>query len=77
VRSTELADAVEELIRECRERVMGVGDQQYSEGDQQKFEGMPLTELFEWAFEEIDDVVVYAAMIRIRLQRVKAMWDAL
>lgn len=68
-----LADAVEELIRECRERVMGVGDQQYSEGTTQKFEKMDLRELVEWAYEEIDDVVVYAAMIRIRLGRIMAL----
>jgi hypothetical protein len=67
-----LADDVEAVIRECRERVEGVGAQQYYvEGQPQKFETMQFTDLFEYAEEELRDLVVYAVMLRIRLRRLR------
>lgn len=67
--SDDLADEVEAAIQRCRVRVLGVGDQQYSEGDQQKFERMPVADLFEWTLEELDDVIVYAVMLGVRVRR--------
>lgn len=68
----ELADEVESIIRECRERVEDVGAQQYYvEGQPQKFESMQLDGLFEYAEEEIRDLVVYAVMLRIRIRRLR------
>ena len=69
---TELAAEVEAVITECRDRVEGVGAQQYyQEGQPQKFETMDLDGLFEYAEEELRDLVVYAVMLRIRLRRLR------
>jgi hypothetical protein len=68
----ELANEVQAVIEECRERVEGVGAQQYYvEGQPQKFETMPLDGLFEYAEEEIRDLIVYGVMTRIRLRRLR------
>lgn len=72
--SEELADEVQATIERCRSRVLGVGDEQYSEGDQQKFEGMHILQLIDWTLEELDDVIVYATMLTIRFQRFRAKW---
>jgi hypothetical protein len=48
---------------------MGVGADQYSEGDRQRFETMPLGDLIQYAREEAQDLAVYATMLDIRLQR--------
>lgn len=69
--SEDLADAVELAITRCRGRVLGVGDQQYSEGEDQRFERMPISELFDWMQEELDDVIVYAVMLSVRLERIR------
>lgn len=71
MKSEELAQEVEHFIQECRSRVTGVGDEQYSEGDTQKFERMSVDQLFDWAEEEIQDVAVYATMLHIRLSRLR------
>lgn len=71
VTSEELASEVEAAISRTRGRVLGVGDQQYSQGDTQKFETMEVDELFAWMQEELDDVIVYAVMLGIRLRRTR------
>ena len=75
----ELAADVEAVIRECRGRVLGPGKEQYwTPGQPQKFETMNLDGLFEFAEEEIRDLVVYAVMLRIRLRRLReavASWQ--
>ncbi|MFF1739623.1 hypothetical protein [Streptomyces mirabilis] len=67
----QLAEYVTEFIGECQARVMGVGAEQYSQGEQQKFETMPLLDLIQYAREEAQDLAVYAAMVDIRLQRLE------
>jgi hypothetical protein len=70
--SEELADEVSHFIGECRGRILGVGAEQYDEGNgQQKFEIMPLVELVVYAREEAQDLAVYAAMLDIRLKRLE------
>jgi len=70
--SEELADEVGHFIRACRSRILGVGAEQYDEGNgQQKFETMPLVELVVYAREEAQDLAVYAAMLDIRLKRLE------
>ena len=71
MKSEELSKEVDTFIRECQGRVMGVGAEQYSMGDVQKFEVMPLDDLLEYAQEELRDMAVYACMNHIRLQRVR------
>lgn len=69
--SEDLAVYVDAFIREAQARVRGVGDQQYSEGTHQKFEAMHPDELFAWAQEEMQDIAVYAAMLDIRIRRIR------
>ena len=69
--SEELADEVTSIVEECRVRVLGIGKEQYSEGEHQRFETMHMDDLFEYAEEELRDLVVYACMLRIRLRRLR------
>jgi hypothetical protein len=76
--SEELADEVTRAVTACRARVLGVGADQYDDGSgTQKFETLPLAELRRWMEEEIDDVIVYAVMTRIRLRRMLAVLEDL
>lgn len=61
----------QDLADEVSARVLGVGAEQYSQGDTQKFELMPVDELFRWANEELQDIIVYAVMLQLRLERVR------
>ena len=71
--SEQLADAVDVAIGACRERVLGVGADQYDDGSGvQKFETLPATELAAWLLEEADDLIVYSVMLRIRAARFAA-----
>lgn len=72
MRSEDLAVEVETFIKAAQSRVMGIGDEQYSSGEVQKFEGMPIGGLFDWAEEELQDVANYACMLAIRLRMVRA-----
>ena len=69
--SAELAQEVAAFIEECQARVMGVGNEQYSMGDKQKFEVMSIDELIEYTEEELRDMAVYACMNHIRLRRLR------
>ena len=69
--SEELAEFVTGEVERLRTRIMGVGKDQYEDGDEQLFETMPLEQLFEYAREELDDIVVYALMTKIRLNRLE------
>jgi hypothetical protein len=69
--SEELADEVEAFIVHAVTRVRGTGDDQYSKGGEQGFEGMNLDELFVWAEEELVDTVNYSVMLSIRLRRLQ------
>jgi len=71
MRSQELADEVADTIARTTARVLGTGDQQYSEGEVQRFERMTSTELLDWALEELDDLIVYAVMTGIQIKRLK------
>lgn len=74
--SEDLAQYVADAVVDAAGRIKGVGNQQYSEGSYQKFEGMPLIDLFEMADEELLDLVNYAIMLRIRLIRLaSALFD--
>lgn len=74
--SQELAEYVADAVVDAAGRIKGVGNEQYSEGGYQKFESMPLIELFEYADEELLDLVNYAIMLRIRLIRLaSALFD--
>lgn len=69
--SEDLADATEEFIAFCSNRIKGVGDKQYSEDGFQKFEAMDLNELLEYIKEEIGDIPNYCTMLYIRIMRLQ------
>lgn len=74
--SEDLAQYVADAVVDAAGRIKGVGNDQYSMGGFQKFEGMPLIELFEYADEELLDLMNYAIMLRIRLIRLaSALFD--
>lgn len=60
----------QEIIDMAKSRIMGVGDQQYSEGDKQKFELVPIDTLLEWAEEETVDQINYGVMTLVRIREV-------
>lgn len=76
--SEELATAVrdfcaqfnmpEGLLEMCEERVLGEGDEQYSLGDKQVFELLPIEKLSLMFHEEIADTLVYVVMLCIRFK---------
>ena len=71
--SEELAETLQKFVESCVGRILGVGRQQYGQdpAKPQKFETMDLNELFEYAHEELQDTVVYAVMLDIRLHRLQ------
>lgn len=58
-----------EFTRYAARRLLGVGADQYDEGDGQKFERMSVGELVDGLREELADIINYATMIDIQLQR--------
>jgi len=72
--SADLAGYVAEAITRATSRVVGVGQDQYDQGDHQKFETLSLDEMVEMSLEELDDVIVYSVMQQIRVRRI---WDEL
>jgi hypothetical protein len=67
----QLADEVDYQIERCVKRIEGIGADQYAQEEDQKFETMDLDDLFEYANEELDDIINYAVMLRIRLDRLR------
>lgn len=69
--SAELAEEVIDTVVDCAVRIKGTGHEQYSIGDQQKFERMSLVDLIQYAREEVQDEINYAVMRDIRLRRLQ------
>jgi len=63
----------EQIIADAQSRILGVGAEQYAEGDQQKFETMALAELVEYAREETLDLINYGVMLTLRIERLAEM----
>lgn len=68
--SAQLAEEVSDSITRATSRIVGTGNDQYSNDGSQKFESMPIEELLEGTLEELDDVINYAVMLQIRFKRV-------
>jgi hypothetical protein len=64
----EPSERVTGIIEQAVDRIMGVGHEQYSEGDKQKFELVPIDKLMEWAEEETVDQINYGVMTLVRLR---------
>lgn len=69
--SSELADGVERVIRDVRTRIEGVGAEQYQEAEGQRFERLPLGDVFREAEEELLDTVVYACQLIFKLENLR------
>jgi hypothetical protein len=54
-----------------RDRILGTGDDQYSQGDQQAIELKSNTQLIREAIEELDDLIVYAVVLRSRMDNLR------
>jgi len=56
-------ETLEQVVHECRSRILGVGAQQYTEGPQtQRFEVFSLPEMIAQRIEEVEDDINYAIM---------------
>lgn len=75
--SEDLAEFVDVFITDCKDRIKGAGNEQYSEDGYQKFEIMDLDDLFEYIEEEIRDIPNYCAMLFIRMRRVREALKAI
>lgn len=69
--SEELAEQVTTCIESVRERIVGTGNEQYSHGDKQAIELKDNKKLIQEAIEELDDLIVYAAVLRARLNNLR------
>ena len=69
--SEELAKVIAETIESVKARIMNIGDQQYSFGDKQKIEMKTLDEILVDSLEEVDDLLAYISIIRIRLDQLR------
>jgi len=72
--SEELADGVVECVLSLRERILGVGAREYDpdEEDMQPIEMKSVEELILDALQEIDDMIVYATVLRMRVSNLNA-----
>jgi hypothetical protein len=70
--SAQLAKAITHMLKSLESRIMGVGADQYDSGNRQALEDKSLDRVLDEAMEEIDDLLVYLAWARIRVQRVRA-----
>ena len=69
--SQELAAFQQKFSEWSRQRIMTDGLRQYDRGDRQAFEDLDFPTLITYAQEELADIVNYAAMLSIKLQRLK------
>jgi hypothetical protein len=69
--SEELANQVTDCVESLRDRILGTGDDQYSQGDQQAIELKSNTQLVTEAIEELDDLIVYAVVLRSRMDNLR------
>jgi len=74
VNSKQLAKEVRAVVKECEKRILGIGHEQYGRTDPQKFETIQLSDLLAMALEELQDVVVYATMLTIRIKRLQFLF---
>jgi hypothetical protein len=65
--SEQLSDLVTDCIESLRSRILGVGQDQYSNGDIQAIELKSNAELIIETIEEVDDALTYLAVLRSRL----------
>jgi len=65
--SEEMADQVSKTVESLRSRIVGTGYQQYSQGTQQAIELKSNAQILRETLDELDDGIVYLAVLRARL----------
>ena len=69
--SEEHATEVEVIVARLSDRIMGVGMLQYDDGSGlQRFEKRPMEAIVQDALEEIEDLIVYACQLHIRVRQI-------
>ena len=69
--TAEVAQRFDDFCAAARDRITGVGADQYSDGDGQRYERVPLESLYGEALEELLDVAAYAFMLADRIGRAR------
>lgn len=77
ITSDDLADFTTEFLAEAVTRIKGTGNDQYSNGTYQKFEGKTLLEILTDMQEEALDLGNYAAMFFVLVERLKRAVDTI
>jgi hypothetical protein len=67
----QLADGVTSVVENLRVRIEGVGAQQYDQGDRQRIEGYSHDRLVRESLEEVEDILVYLAVLHTRLSTLR------
>ena len=67
----ELVAYQQEFTRKARGRLEGVGKQQYDRGSRQQFEEYSVTRLLDETKDELLDIVNYATMMAIQLDKIR------
>lgn len=75
--SEQLAKRVERTTKEACSRILGIGAEQYAQGDTQKFETMPFPELAIYYKEELLDQINYCVMQIIRIEDLAQRFNAM
>lgn len=75
MKANELADQIENVINSLRSRIMGIGAEQYDDGDVQKIELKDPSSIIKETIEEIDDSIVYLSHLRARISKVQSTID--
>ena len=74
--SKELAEHQKQFTTFARGRILGTGADQYTRESGQRFEGLSVKRIIEETQEEIADIVNYAAMLSILLDRIGEKFSA-
>jgi hypothetical protein len=70
--SEELSAAIAHTISNVQSRIVGIGKEQYDLGAVQKIELVPIETVLDMAIEELDDLLAYIAIARIRTSRLRS-----
>lgn len=70
--SEELATVIGQTIESVKARILNIGDQQYSLGNKQKIELKTVDQILVDSLEEVDDLLAYISVIRIRLDQLRS-----
>jgi len=69
--SWDLAEWVGDFSTYATTRVLGIGAHQYDLAGRQKFEGLDIQDICDELIDELADVVNYAAMLALKVTRVR------